>query len=76
MSKKINFDYTKALSFFSQTEIDYFAAPVKLALNSCITRAEPAPITWAGLISLQRMTRKNSPAFSRLPRKSRATPKC
>lgn len=31
MSKKINFDYTKALSFFSQTEIDYFAAPVKLA---------------------------------------------
>ena len=31
MSKKINFDYTKALSFFNQQEIDNLAAPVKLA---------------------------------------------
>ncbi|MGF7049824.1 glucose-6-phosphate isomerase [Paenibacillus sp. DS2015] len=31
MSKNINFDYSKALSFFSQHEIDYLAEPIKLA---------------------------------------------
>lgn len=31
MSKKINFDYSKALSFINQQEIDFLAAPVKLA---------------------------------------------
>ncbi|WP_310550900.1 glucose-6-phosphate isomerase [Paenibacillus glufosinatiresistens] len=31
MSKKAVFDYSKALSFVSQHEVDYFAAPIKLA---------------------------------------------
>lgn len=31
MSNKINFDYTKALSFINQHEIDYLAEPIKLA---------------------------------------------
>ncbi|OAB48357.1 glucose-6-phosphate isomerase [Paenibacillus antarcticus] len=31
MSKKINFDYSKALSFINQHEIDYLAEPIKLA---------------------------------------------
>jgi glucose-6-phosphate isomerase len=31
MSKNIHFDYSKALSFFNQHEIDYLAAPIKLA---------------------------------------------
>ncbi len=31
MSKKVIFDYTKALSFVGQHEIDYFAEPIKLA---------------------------------------------
>lgn len=31
MSKNINFDYSKALSFISQHEIDYLAEPIKLA---------------------------------------------
>ncbi|CAM2983762.1 glucose-6-phosphate isomerase [Paenibacillus sediminis] len=31
MSKKVTFDYSKALSFVSQHEIDYFAEPIKLA---------------------------------------------
>ncbi|AJS59809.1 glucose-6-phosphate isomerase [Paenibacillus sp. IHBB 10380] len=31
MSKNINFDYSKALSFINQHEIDYLAEPIKLA---------------------------------------------
>lgn len=31
MSNKINFDYSKALSFINQHEIDYLAEPIKLA---------------------------------------------
>ncbi|GAB6988239.1 glucose-6-phosphate isomerase [Paenibacillus pini] len=31
MSNPINFDYSKALSFISQHEVDYFAEPIKLA---------------------------------------------
>ncbi|MHA0857176.1 glucose-6-phosphate isomerase [Paenibacillus sp. CMAA1364] len=31
MSKKIDFDYSKALSFINQHEIDYLAEPIKLA---------------------------------------------
>ncbi|AIQ62898.1 Glucose-6-phosphate isomerase [compost metagenome] len=31
MSKKISFDYSNALTFVNQHEIDYFAAPIKLA---------------------------------------------
>jgi len=31
MSKKISFDYSKALSFINQHEIDYLAEPIKLA---------------------------------------------
>jgi glucose-6-phosphate isomerase len=31
MAQKLNFDYSKALSFVGQHEVDYLAAPVKLA---------------------------------------------
>ncbi|MFB5762858.1 glucose-6-phosphate isomerase [Paenibacillus medicaginis] len=31
MSKKVSFDYSKALTFVGQHEIDYFAEPIKLA---------------------------------------------
>lgn len=31
MSKKVKFDYSKALSFVHQHEIDYFAQPIQTA---------------------------------------------
>ncbi|WP_411345591.1 glucose-6-phosphate isomerase [Paenibacillus sp. WLX1005] len=31
MSKKVKFDYSKALSFVAQHEVDYFAEPIRLA---------------------------------------------
>ena len=53
MTKAVKFDYSKALAFIGQHEIDYLASRSVRPMSSYITEQEQARTIWAGSICQQ-----------------------
>lgn len=76
MSKAVSFDYSKALPFVGQHEIDYLEGAVRVAHEQLHNGTGTGSDYIGWLICLPSMTKKSSRASSKPRPKFNPTPKC